>query len=167
VQVADGGQGSPQVPQLAGSPWRSVQIPLQLSTSQALHPVAASQVAPAEHMLPHCRQFAGSLVTSMQPLPQFIWPAGHSQLPATQLSLGSQVTPQSPQFASSSSVLTHVPLQSTSGAVQPPDESGAGGASTMGAPSGPGGGPSSSPHAPTVKRIATRPSPQCLRMCTS
>jgi hypothetical protein len=45
--------------------------------------VPPEQLPPVQ-AAPHAPQFCGSLVTSMQPLPQSVIPAGHTQVPFEQ-----------------------------------------------------------------------------------
>jgi len=89
VQVCEAEQALPQVPQLAGSVWRSAQA-LAHIVWPAGHIVApvhapAAQVWPAAQVRLHMPQLAASVAVVTQTEPQRTWPVGQvmaRQVPA-------------------------------------------------------------------------------------
>src|SRR5262249_15339702 len=132
-QVLPPAQALPQAPQLAGSPWVSVQTPPQQAPAQT-RPQAPQlagsepwvsvqtplqQLWPAAQALPQAPQLAGSpwpsVQTPPQPAPAQARPP-QTQTPPAHVSPEpeSQVTPHPPQLAGSEAVSRQAPLHSFS-----------------------------------------------------
>jgi len=84
----------------------------------ALHAPSAQSSAAAQ-ALPHCPQFAGSLVVSTHASPHWLVPPPQMHWPLEQSCPMPHAWPQAPQFCGSRSVLVHVAPQSVDPCVAP------------------------------------------------
>jgi hypothetical protein len=82
--------------------------------------VLFEQLDPPRHALPHAPQLALLVVKSTQSPAHSSLPAGHRQLPATHVALGTQACPQAPQLPPSDASSTHARLHSVSPASHMP-----------------------------------------------
>jgi hypothetical protein len=102
------GHTAPQPPQLLGSLWVAVQMPLHRKPPFAHAHSPFKQVVPLEQSASQPPQFTLSVCRSTHALPQRFCPAGHgAQTPPEQPNPAGHALPQPPQLSTSSCVSTH------------------------------------------------------------
>jgi hypothetical protein len=98
---------------LDGSVQRFAQVPLQSVKPVEQTHLPCEQTLPPVHWVPQEPQFAGSVLRSVQTIPQVTGQAGSTHLPSMQsVTPNVHFVPQAPQLLSSVSVLVQTPLQS-------------------------------------------------------